>query len=350
MSTSTAALFGFALRAAEDDTAQSAESTESTETTVDVVCGNAGAFCETIYEWTDNELLAEATSFILGVPIKILIIVLGALFVNRLLRRGIDRLTERLGTVTADHGDAIVNERNVERAEERASTIGSLLRSASAALVLGLAVIMILEVLGIGVVAVIASAGVLSLAIGFGAQSVVEDLLRGLFMLGEDQFAVGDRIDVGKVNGVVERVTLRTVVIRDPTGVIWHIPNSEIDWVANENQVRSRAKISIGIAYDVDLDEAIEVLDRAARAAAEEPDWRDLIDSEPQVRGVDELGDDAVTIGVIVWVDAGARRRFERHLRRRLKQALDEAGIEMPNRQLDVWIRDQPDATVENAA
>ena len=210
---------------------------------------------------------------------------------------------------------------------------------------------MILEALGIGVVAVIASAGVLGLAIGFGAQSVVEDLLRGVFMLGEDQFAVGDRIDVGKPStATVERVTLRTAVIRDAHGTIWHIPNSEINWVANENQLRSRAKITIGISYGADLDEAIDVLEQAARAAADEPDWRDLVDGDATGAGRHELGDDAVNIGVIVWVDAGARRRFERHLRRRLKEALDDAGIEMPNRQLDVWIRDQPSATPEHAA
>ena len=347
MSTPIATLLGVTRQAAEDDTTEPAE---STETTVDVVCGNAGAFCEALYEWTDNELLAEATSFLLGVPVKIVLIALLALILNRVLRRAIDRLTTRLGTVTADHGDAVVNARNVERAEDRASTIGSLLRSLSAALVSGAALIMILEVLGLGVVSVIAGAGVLGLAIGFGAQSVVEDLLRGLFMLGEDQFAVGDRIDVGKVNGTVERITLRTAVIRDSQGTIWHIPNSEIDWVANEAQLRSRAKITVGISYGADLDEAIEVLDRAARAACDEPDWRELIDGEPQVQGVDELGDDAVNIGVVVWVDAGARRRFERHLRRRLKEALDDAGIEMPNRQLDVWIRDQPVAEPEHAA
>ena len=169
-------------------------------------------------------------------------------------------------------------------------------------------------------------------------------------MLGEDQFGVGDRIDIGTVNGNVERVTLRTAVIRDANGTLWHVPNSEINWVANENQLRSRATVTVGVSYNTDLDIAIDALDRAARAAADDPDWRDLIDEAPQVNGVDELGDDAMNITVAVWVNAGARRRFERHLRRVLKEALDEAGVEMPNRQLDVWIRDQPVAEPEHAA
>jgi small conductance mechanosensitive channel len=318
---------------------QSGDTSEMTTDNVDVVCGNAGELCEVLYEWTGSELLAEATSFFLGVPAKIVIIVVAALVVNRILRRAIRRLTDRLGRVTADHGGGVVDERNVERAQERASTIGSLMRSFSTACVFSFALILILEAVGLSVVAVIASAGVLSLAIGFGAQSVVEDLLRGMFMLGEDQFGVGDRIDVGVVNGYVERVTLRTAVIRDTDGTLWHVPNSEIARVANENQLRSRASVEIGVSYAADLDLAMTTLDTAVQRVVDDPDWADVIDGDHQVQGVHELGDDAVILRVIVWVGAGERRRLERHLRRVLKDALDDAGIEMPNRQVDVWLR-----------
>jgi small conductance mechanosensitive channel len=318
-----------------------AEETIVTETDVDVICGNQGPLCEALYEWTDNELVAEGVSFILSTPFKIVIIAFTALILNRIARKGIRRLSDRLGTVTADHGDAVVMERSVERAEERASTIGSLLRSLSAAVVYGAALILMLEAFGLSVIAVIASAGVLGLAIGFGAQSVVEDLLRGVFMLAEDQFGVGDRISVGSVNGYVERVTLRTTVIRDTQGTLWHVPNSQIDWVANEAQDTSRATIEIGVSYTADLDNAIEVLLRAAQEAAADPTWQEHVTRPPEVSGVQDLADDAVNIRVIVWVDAGERRRFERHLRRHLKGALDAAGIEMPNHQVDVWMRGQ---------
>ena len=310
-------------------------------TDVDVVCSNQGVVCEVLFEWTDSELLAEVTSFIIGVPVKIILIAALALIANRLLRRGVDKLTRRLGKATAEHGDAVVTERSVDRAQERATTIGSLLRSTSTAVVYGAAFIMMLEVVGVSVIPVIASAGVLGLAIGFGAQSVVEDLLRGLFMLAEDQFGVGDRIDVGSVNGVVERVTLRTVVIRDAEGTLWHVPNSEIDRVANEAQQSSRATVQVGVSYTADLDEAMAVLQRAADGIAADPEWEEKVQRPPEVLGVEELGDDAVNIRVVVWVDAGERRRFERQLRRRLKEALDAAGIEMPNRQVDVWLREQ---------
>ena len=319
--------------------ATATRASSSEETTVDVACSESGQLCEVLYEWTDNELVAETTSFIPRVPIKIAVIVALAVVMNWLIRRSISRLTERLATVTVAHGEAIVDERTVDRATERAATIGSLLRSVTTAIVFSAATIMVLETFGIGVVAVIASAGVLSLAIGFGAQSVVEDLLRGTFMLAEDQFGVGDRIDVGFVNGYVERVTLRTTVVRDSQGSVWHIPNSEISWVSNENQTHSRATIVIGVSYAADLDEALTVLADAAQDAAEEPAWRDRVDGEPTVQGIHELGDDAVMIRVITWVEASERRGYERHLRRRLKDALDRADIEMPNRQIDVWQR-----------
>ena len=133
-------------------------------------------------------------------------------------------------------------------------------------------------------------------------------------------------------------------MIRDSQGTLWHVPNSQIDSVANENQQTSRADVEIGVSYATDLADAMEVLARAAQDAAGDPDWQTHVTRPPEVQGVQTLGHDAVVIRVIVWVDAGERRRFERLLRLRLKQALDAAGMEMPNRQFDVWLRGQSQA------
>ncbi len=177
------------------------------------VCAELGPVCNLLADWTGNEALAETVAWVLGTPVKIVVIIVLALVLNQILRKMVRRLTDRIGSATAD--TRVVSERGRERAEERADTIGSLLRSLSSVVIFSLAAIMILATLGISVVPAIASAGVLAIAVGFGAQSVVEDLLRGIFMLAEDQFGLGDRIDVGSVNGYVERVTLRTTVIRD---------------------------------------------------------------------------------------------------------------------------------------
>ena len=234
---------------------------------------------------------------------KILIIVVGALVLNRGVRRLVGRLTVRLGTATAD--TRVVSERSRERAEERADTIGSLLRSLSSGVIFGIAAIMILATFGISVVPAIASAGVLAIAIGFGAQSVVEDFLRGIFMLAEDQFGIGDRIDVGSVNGYVERVTLRTTVIRDPDGVLWHMPNSEINYVANEFQESNRAVVEIAIPYGSDMRNAMEVLGEAAVQACAHPEWTELVHGSPEVRGIQELEAHDISVRVQVWVDPG---------------------------------------------
>ena len=312
---------------------------EQTEIVVETTeaCADLGPFCNVLADWTGNEALAETLSWLLGTPMKIIIIAALALILNRLVRRWISRLTDRVAVVTAD--TRVVSERSRERAEERADTIGSLLRSLTTVVIFGIAMIMILATFGIAVIPAIASAGVLAIAIGFGAQSVVEDLLRGVFMLAEDQFGVGDRVDVGTVNGYVERVTLRTMVIRDPDGTLWHMPNSEIDYVANESQESSRAVVEISIPYGSDMRAAMEVLGDAAELACAAPEWKEFVHGSPQVRGIQELGAHDVVVSVQVWIDAGKKRPFQRHLRLYLQESLDEAGLGSPNPSYDVWLK-----------
>lgn len=307
-------------------------------------CENLGLGCEWLFEATDNERLSEIISWVLGTPLKIIVIVIVAVALNKWLRRRIAEYADKLGTMTEDHGEKFVTERSVERSTERAATLSSFARSFTTVVIYGFAGIMILEVIGFGVVTAIAGAGVAGLAIAFGAQSVVEDLLKGLFMIIEDQFGVGDRIDVGSVEGFVERVTLRTTVIRDPDGRIWHVPNSQIERVRNETQHWSRSRVEVGVSYASDLRQSSEVIEQAAQSLAEEDEWKDHIQEGPELKGVQSLGDDAVMLLVDTRLAPEQRRGFERALWERLKEALDEAGIEMPNRQLDVWIRSQPDA------
>jgi small conductance mechanosensitive channel len=312
---------------------------QQTETAVETTeaCADLGPLCNLLADWTGNEAAAETISWVLGTPAKIAIIVVLALVVNRWARRGIRRLADRLGSATAE--TSVVSARSRDRAEERADTIGSLLRSLSAGVIFAVAVIMILAALGINIVPIIASAGILGLAIGFGAQSVVEDFLRGIFMLGEDQFGVGDRVDVGSVNGYVERVTLRTTVIRDPDGTLWHVPNSEINYVANEYQQSSRAVVEISIPYGSDMRGAMQVLQDAAETACADPEWGESVHGSPEMRGIQELDAHDVVIRVQVWVDPGKKRSFQRHLRLYLQEGLDAAGFGYSNPGFDVWLK-----------
>lgn len=305
-------------------------------------CENLGLLCEWLFEATNNERLSEILSWVLGTPLKILIILIVAVALNKWVRRKIADYAPKLATITEDH--ELVTDRSVERAGERTATLSSFARSLTTVVIYGVAGIMILETIGIGVITAIVGAGVAGLAIAFGAQSVVEDVVKGLFMIIEDQFGVGDRIDVGSADGFVERVTLRTTVIRDPEGRVWHIPNSEIARVRNETQHWARSRLEVGVSYSTDLRQASEVIEQAGQSLAGEDRWGDEIQMAPQVKGVQSLGDDAVILLVDTQVTPDFRRSFERALWQRLKEALDEAGIEMPNRQFDVWVRGQPDA------
>lgn len=312
---------------------------ESSSGTTDA-CDGFGQFCEQMYEWTGNESLSEATTWLLATPLKLALIWGAALVLNRLGRRWARRMSQRLGRAAED--SSLVSDRSSDRALERADTTASLLRSLVTVLVFVVASVLTLEVLGISAVAAVASAGVLALAIGFGAQSVVADLFAGVFMVAEDQFGVGDRVDAGPVNGYVERLTLRTTVIRDSDGKLWHVPNSQIEYVANETQSWSRAVVIIGVSYSTNLRRAVDVLDRAARDLADSADWRDDVLASPSVQAVQELGADAVDLRVLLKVPPERRREAERALRLCCKEALDEAGIEMPNHQLDVHLAEPP--------
>ena len=317
------------------------EAEEDAELTVEVAetCAELGPFCDLLLDWTGNETVSSTVAWALGTPLKIVIIAIVALLLNRFSRRAIRRLTDRLGAASEESSDVLMSEQTRERATQRADTIGSLLRSLSTGLIFGIAFVMGLETIGISIMPIIASAGILGLAIGFGAQSVVEDFLRGIFMLGEDQFGVGDRVDVGSVNGYIERVTLRTTIIKDPNGTLWHIPNSEINYVANETQESSRAVVEVNLAYAADIDRAMEVLAEAAEAACADPEWSEHITGEPAVRGVQDLKYDDYTIRVQVWVDPGDKRQFQRHLRKFLKEGLERSDLPHPNDGYDIWVR-----------
>lgn len=316
------------------------EAEETSELTVEIAdsCADLGPVCDLILQWTGNEDVSSTVAFVLGTPLKIAIIAVLALLANRFTRRAISRLMDRLGTVSEESTDVLMSEHARERATQRADTIGSLLRSLSTGLIFGIAGVMMLDTLGISIMPIIASAGILGLAIGFGAQSVVEDFLRGIFMLGEDQFGVGDRVDVGAINGFVERVTLRTTIIKDPNGTMWHIPNSEINYVANESQESSRAVVEVNLAYAANIDHAMQVLADAAGAACADPEWADRVVGEPAVRGVQDLKYDDYTIRVQVWVDAVGKRQFQRHLRKHLKDGLERSDLPHPNDGYDVWV------------
>ncbi|MFW2382887.1 MAG: mechanosensitive ion channel family protein, partial [Acidimicrobiales bacterium] len=300
-------------------------------------CTNHGALCELLLEWTGNERLAEAMAWGLGTPFKIAVIIGLAALCNRLARRGIRRLVERMGTV--DLPSALISAQVSERSEQRANAIGSLMRSTATVVIFGIAGIAVLDNIGISIVPLVASLGIAGIAIGFGAQTLVEDLISGVMLIMEDQLGVGDRVDVGVVEGFVERVTLRSTVILAGNGARWYVPNSEIRRVANESQHKAQASVQIGVAYDADLRFVSSVFHQAVLQLAAEPQWKGAGVEDVREPFIAALGEAAIIFELTLFIEATSRRPLERALREQLVDVAKAENIELPNNQLDVWMR-----------
>lgn len=278
--------------------------------------------------------------------VQIVLIVLIALIFLRLLRR----LARRLFTRAKD--DTTVARWGVElpfadedhpvstRKRQRLDALGAVTDSMLAVVVWSIALLTILgTTFGINLAPFIAGAGILGIALGFGAQDLVKDFVSGIFMLAEDQFGVGDVVDVGEATGVVERVSLRTTRLRDVTGTVWHVPNGEIRRVGNMSQEWSRALLDIGIAYGADVGEASRLIKEVADEMAHQAPYEDLFLADPEIWGVEDLSADSILIRLVIKTLPGEQWQIARELRRRIKDAFDDADIEIPFPQRTVWLR-----------
>jgi moderate conductance mechanosensitive channel len=195
------------------------------------------------------------------------------------------------------------------------------------------ATLVILSDLGVDMAPLLASAGVATVIIGFGAQQVVRDYLAGLFMLMEDQYGVGDVIDVGDAVGTVELVSLRVTRLRDVEGVVWWVPNGQMTRVGNKSQQWSRALLDIAVAPDTDVGQATDVIQRTADDMWHDDDWRGRLLDQPEVWGVEDIGVGGMLIRLVVKTVPNEQWDVSRELRARLKRAFDEVGIHLPVQQ-----------------
>lgn len=323
------------------------------------VCGpeeDAGAVCRAIFETTGNQFLARTSEVFVVRPARIAMILVLAYVAQRLLRRGIGRLMQRMHSGGGAGAAMTVEERKAggipedaiitaARKRMRAETIASLLRSVASAAIWSVAVVMILSELDVNLGPLVAGAGIVGIAVGFGAQNLVRDFVSGIFMLAEDQYGVGDIIDVGEASGVVEAVSLRTTRLRSVDGTLWHVPNGQIDRVGNKSQQWSRALLDVAVAYQTDIDHATAVIKRTADAMWADPEAGSSILEEPSVWGVEDLGADGIAIRLVVKTRPNEQWTVSRQLRARLKAAFDEESIEIPFPQRTVWHRD-PDGVI----
>ncbi len=279
--------------------------------------------------------------WLLGTPLQIAGIVIGAMVIRWLAHRAIARVVSRAAgaakrdeepplrkssRVLAGAAGAFVSERRGQRAE----TVGSVLSSVATIVIFGVAFIMVLDKLGIPIGPLLASAGVAGVALGFGAQSLVRDFLSGIFMILEDQYGVGDMIDTGSAVGTVEEMSLRVTKLRDGSGVVLYVRNGEILRVGNHSQGWSTAIVDVSVAYNEDIPRVQNVIREVAEAMADDDDWVEKIVDDPVVAGVESVTGNAVTIRVVVKCKVNEHFGVQRELRVRIKAAFDRENIQVP--------------------
>lgn len=319
-------------------------------------CEKDESLCNWVQDQTGNRTVANLADAFIGLPLAILGLVLVFLVVRFVTHRLIDRLVSRAEegvlpakvsrfgrrrkAVEQTHTQELRDLATQARRVQRAKTMGDLLKSVVTGVLIAIFGTMILSQVGVNIAPIIASAGIIGLALGFGAQSLVKDFLSGVFMIFEDQYGVGDVIDVGEANGTVEAVSLRVTRLRALDGTVWYVPNGEILRVGNKSQNWSRAVIDVGVGYEEDLTRAKRILNEVAHDLWEDEDYRNLIIEEPEVTGVEALAPDSITLRVLVKTQPLEQWAIGRELRQRIKARFDHEGIEMPFPQRVVWHRE----------
>jgi len=267
--------------------------------------------------------------------IRVLAIVIIAVILYFLLRRLIPGLVERSMLRQA-------KKQPKGEVKKRASTLSAALVKTGTIIIVIFAIFTILPEFGVNIAAALTGLGIIGIAVGFGAQSLIKDLLAGIFILLEDQYRVGDVVNIAGIGGLVEEIGLRHTIIRDLDGVVHSIPNSEIKIASNLTKGYSRVNLNISVAYAEDLDHVIEVINRVCKEMAEDPKWSADFVSIPKVLRVDKLGDSGIDIKILG--DTKPMRQWDimGELRLRIKRTFDEEGIEIPWPHTKVYFGNTP--------
>lgn len=229
-----------------------------------------------------------------------------------------------------------------EGMKQRANTLQGVFLGLGKILIILLVIFMILSELNIPIGPILAGLGIVGIAVGFGAQYLIRDLIAGVFILLENQYRVGDVARIVDTVGLVEDITLRKTVLRDLDGIVHHIPNGEIKVSSNYTKQYSRVNLDVSVSYGTDLDHAISVINRVGQELAEDPDWNWRIRSIPQVLRVNKLGDSGIDIKILGDVKPLEQWNIMGELRYRVKKAFDAEGIEIPWPHTKVFFGNSP--------
>ncbi len=283
------------------------------------------------------DLSAETLYNAAAQGVRILLILLAAAVGSKLVNKSIPNIRKRIVSVMLKHGDSGSSE-----LEKRAETLGGILRKTISVSIWAVAIAMSLREAGFEIAPILASAGVLGLAVGFGAQSLVRDVISGLFLLLENQIRVNDVAVINGVSGQVEEINLRTTVLRSMDGAVHIFPNGAIQTLANRTRDYSCYVFDMGVAYTEDTDRVMEVMQEVAGQLMREEEFAPQILAPLEVLGVDRFADSAVIIKARIRTTPMQQWAVGRELNRRFKKRFDELGIEIPLPQRTIHIAASP--------
>jgi small-conductance mechanosensitive channel len=314
-------------------------------------CGeDPGGVCEAVWDATGSERWAKAADWFIGRPLTIIVIVAVAWIASRLARRAIRKAVYKvmesnanarswaLQHVGADPTGATVTD---PRREGRAAAISTVLSSTVAVSIWAVASIMVLGEFNVDLAPLIAGAGIAGVALGFGAQSLVKDCISGLFMLIEDQYGIGDDVDLGEAMGTVDRITLRTTILRGADGTLWHVPNGQVVRVGNRSALWTVAMLDIVVGPGADVELAGRVVSETATRVCESEQFAAALLEAPELLGVESITAEGVTLRLRIKTRPGSQFALQRALREAIKDALDAAGVPPPRAP---WAPRQPGA------
>ena len=266
-----------------------------------------------------NHILSTIGSWVVNTGLKIFLI----LIVTLIVIKGVGIFSERLTAL-------LMKRQTDEEYKKRADTLASVIRHLLNVVILIVAVMTILAQLGVEIGPILAAAGIVGLAVGFGAQSLVKDVINGFFILLEDQIRVGDVVDVNGKGGLVEKVNLKMTILRDLAGNVHFIPNGTIDIVTNMTKGYSRYVFDIGVAYREDVDEVIQVIEEVDEDMRKDPEFAEDILEPIEILGLDRFADSAIIVRARTTTKPIKQWRVGREFNRRLKKLFDQRGIEIP--------------------
>ena len=284
---------------------------------------NHGYVYDLLTRWGMGDFGASTWEFLLGRPLKIILLLVAGMVLARLGARAVSRFLPSLSARTPVSTGSV-------RSEQRVSTVAKVLGGMVRAVVWIVVLLVVLGEVGVDLAPLLAGAGIAGIAIGFGAQSLVKDFLSGFFILLEDQYGVGDVINLGDATGTVEDISLRVTRLRATDGTVWFVPNGEIKRVGNTSMEWSRALIDVLIAYDSDLAAVTSAIGEVAKEFAEDPAWEDAVLEPPEVWGVQAMGPEGLTIRLVVKTGPRLQYAVARELRGRITDRLRRDGVRGP--------------------